>query len=91
MHEKVTICNRGYNYLDLFVNLVLTETCRAKFLAASSAVFLSVSLIIPNAGFAGGMPDNPPQNEAPIRFDKYAGAFIGAGEDDCKSGTRIFL
>ncbi len=67
------------NIIDLFANLVLMKTCRAKFLAASLAVFLSVSLIIPNAVFAGGVPDNPPQNEGPIHFDKYAGIFIGPG------------
>ncbi|MDE0159941.1 MAG: outer membrane beta-barrel protein [Candidatus Dadabacteria bacterium] len=39
-----------------------------------------LSLIIPNAGFAGEGPDNPPQNETEfIRFDKYAGVFIGPG------------
>lgn len=56
------------------------ETCRAKLLAAGLAVFLLVSLVIPNAGFAGGVPDNPQQNETgPVRFDKYAGVFIGPG------------
>jgi len=56
------------------------ETFRAKLLAVSSAVFLLVSFVIPNTGFAGGGPDNPPQNETePIRFDKYAGVFIGSG------------
>ena len=65
--------------IDLFANLVSMKTCRAKFLAASLAVFLSVSLIIPNAAFAGGVPDNPLQNEGPIHFDKYSGVFIGPG------------
>ena len=56
------------------------ETCRAKLLAASLAVFLLAFLVIPDTGFAGGVPDNPPQNETEnIRFDKYAGVFIGPG------------
>lgn len=56
------------------------ETFRVKLLATSLAAFLLVSSVIPNAGFAGDGPDNPPQNETePIRFDKYAGVFAGPG------------
>ena len=56
------------------------ETCRAKLLAAGLAVFLLAFLIIPDTGFAGAVPDNSPQNETEnIRFDKYAGVFIGPG------------
>ncbi len=56
------------------------ENCRAKFLATSLAVFLLAFLIIPDTGFAGAAPDSSPQNETEnIRFDKYAGIFIGPG------------
>ena len=66
--------------VDLFASLALMENRGAKFLAAGSAVFLLVSLIIPNAGFADGLPDNPLRNEAePVLFDKYAGVFTGPG------------
>lgn len=56
------------------------EICRVKLLAAGLAVFLLAFLIIPNTGFAGAVLDNPPENETePVRFDKYAGVFIGPG------------
>ncbi len=64
------------------------KTCRAKLLAVSVAIFLLASLIMPNVGFAGGVPDSPAQSEmdnpaqnetGPVRFDKYTGVFIGPG------------
>ncbi len=65
------------------------ETSREKFLAGSLAVFLLASLIIPNAGFSGVVPDDLTQSETEdhstqnetglVRFDKYAGVFAGPG------------
>ena len=79
--------------IDFFVNVVLTETHRAELLAGGLAVFLLASLIVPNAGFAGGGPVEAVQDETgdlveveaaqdetgPVRLDSYAGVFIGPG------------
>lgn len=58
-------------------------------MAAGLAVFLLVSLIIPNAGFSGVVPDDLTQSETEdhstqnetglVRFDSYAGVFAGPG------------
>ncbi len=65
------------------------ETFRVKLFTASLAAFLLVSLVIPNAGFSGVVPDDLTQGETQdhsaqketglVRFDKYAGVFIGPG------------
>ena len=80
LQENQDLTSHMKEIINFFVNLVLMETWRGKLLAGSLAVFLLAFLIIPNAGFAGSMLDNPTQNETgPIRFDKYAGVFIGPG------------
>ncbi len=62
--------------INFFLSLVPIENNRAKLLV----VFLFSFLIIPNTGFAGTAQDNAPQNETELmRFDNYAGVFIGPG------------
>ncbi len=72
-----------------FVSFLSVENGRAKLLAGGLAVFLLACLIIPNTGFAGGVPDGPTESESGndpaqskpelVSFTKYAGVFIGPG------------
>ncbi len=73
--------------VNSFVGFVRIENCKAKLLAGGLTVFLLVFLVIPNAGFAGGVPDDPTQSESEndpaqsepelVNFTKYAGIFVG--------------
>ena len=55
------------------------RTHELKLLAVGLAVFLLAFLVIPNAGFADDVPNNAPQNDEPVRLDRYAGVFVGPG------------
>ena len=66
--------------VNFFLSFVRIENGKVKLLAGGLAVFLLASLVVPNAGFAGTAQDNAPQNETELmRFDNYAGVFIGPG------------
>ncbi len=66
--------------INSLAGLVLMEASRIKLLVGSLTLFLLVFLAIPDAGFAGVMPDSPQRNKMEtVRSDKYAGVFIGPG------------
>lgn len=75
--------------INFFASFARMNDYRTKFVIVGLAVFLLAFLIIPNPGFAGGVPDDLTQSETgedpaqsetgPARFDNYAGIFAGPG------------